>query len=93
VSGEPHAPGALPTGKEPLVPIRGLVGPRTGLDDVECRKNLPLLGLELKLLVRPARSQSLYRLRCRYGYIIILKTVVLIYDFVFIHSMYMHRMG
>jgi hypothetical protein len=39
------------------------VGPRTGLDDVEKRKFLPLPGLELGRLGRPARSQSLYRLR------------------------------
>jgi hypothetical protein len=42
----------------------GCVGLRTGLDDVERRKILPLLGLELRPLGRPARSQSLYRLRC-----------------------------
>jgi hypothetical protein len=35
------------------------VGPRTGLDDVEKRKFLPLPGLEFVL---PACSQSLYRL-------------------------------
>jgi hypothetical protein len=39
------------------------VGPRTGLDDVEKRKFLTLPGLELRPLCRPARSQSLYRLR------------------------------
>jgi hypothetical protein len=39
------------------------VGPRTGLDVVEKRKCLPLPGLELRPLSRPARSQSLYRLR------------------------------
>jgi hypothetical protein len=39
------------------------VGPRTGLADVEKRKFLTLLGLELRPLGRPARSQSLYRLR------------------------------
>jgi hypothetical protein len=38
------------------------VGPRTGLDDVENRKFLPLPGLELRPLGRPASSQSLYRL-------------------------------
>jgi hypothetical protein len=38
------------------------VGPRTGLDDMEKRKFLPLLGLELRPLGRPVRSQSLYRL-------------------------------
>jgi hypothetical protein len=39
------------------------VGPRSGLEDVEKRKILPLPGLELCSLGRPARSQSLYRLR------------------------------
>jgi hypothetical protein len=39
------------------------VGARAGLDKVEKRKFLTILGLELRLLGRPARSQSLYRLR------------------------------
>jgi hypothetical protein len=39
------------------------VGPRTGLDDVEKRKFLTIPGLELQPLGRPARNQSLYRLR------------------------------
>jgi hypothetical protein len=39
------------------------VEPRAGLDDVEKRKLLNLLGLKLRPLCRPARSQSLYRLR------------------------------
>jgi hypothetical protein len=43
--------------------IGGWVGPRTGLDAVEKRKFLTLPGLELRPLCRPARSQSLYRLR------------------------------
>jgi hypothetical protein len=38
------------------------VGPTTGLDDVEKGKFLILPGLELRLLCRPACSQSLYRL-------------------------------
>jgi hypothetical protein len=33
------------------------VGPRTGQEDVERRKILPLPGLELRPLSRPARSQ------------------------------------
>jgi hypothetical protein len=37
--------------------------PRAGPDDVEKRKFLTLPGLELRPLGRPARSQSLYRLR------------------------------
>jgi hypothetical protein len=50
--------------------IGGSVGPRTGLDDVERRKILPLPGFELRSLGRPARSQSPYwqsypgRIRC-----------------------------
>jgi hypothetical protein len=39
------------------------VGPKAGLDDVEKRKFLTLPGLELRPLGRPARIQSLYRLR------------------------------
>jgi hypothetical protein len=39
------------------------VGPRTGLDDVERRKCLPITGLKFRPLDRPACSQSLYRLR------------------------------
>jgi hypothetical protein len=34
---------------------------RAGLDDVEKRKFLTLMGLELRPLSRPSRSQSLYR--------------------------------
>jgi hypothetical protein len=37
----------------------GWMGPRAGQDDVEKRKFLPLPGLELGPLGRPARSQSL----------------------------------
>jgi hypothetical protein len=43
--------------------IGGYVGPRAGLDDMEKRKFLTQSGLELRPLGRPARSQSLYRLR------------------------------
>jgi hypothetical protein len=39
------------------------MGPRFTLDDVEKRKYLTLPGLELRPFHRPARSQSLYRLR------------------------------
>jgi hypothetical protein len=48
----------------------GWVGPRAGLEDVEKRKFLTLPGLEFRPLDRPARSQSLYRLRYIYIYII-----------------------
>jgi hypothetical protein len=43
--------------------IGGWVDPRTGLDDLENRKFFTLPGLELRPVGRPARSQSLYRLR------------------------------
>jgi hypothetical protein len=43
--------------------IGSWVGPKAGVDDVEKRKFLTLQGLELRPLGRPARSQSLYRLR------------------------------
>jgi hypothetical protein len=42
--------------------IGGWVDPRACLDDVEKRKFFTLPGLELRLLGRPARSQSQYRL-------------------------------
>jgi hypothetical protein len=42
--------------------IGSWVGPRTGLDDMEKRKFLPLPRLEIRLLGRPACSQPLYRL-------------------------------
>jgi hypothetical protein len=35
----------------------GWVGPRTGLNDMERKKYLPLPGLELRPLVLTARSQ------------------------------------
>jgi hypothetical protein len=50
-----RAPGTLWTGS--------WVDSRAGLDEVEKRKFLPLPGLEIRPLGRPARSQSLYRLR------------------------------
>jgi hypothetical protein len=43
--------------------IGGWMGPGTGLDEVEKRKFLTLLGLELRSICRPAHSQALYRLR------------------------------
>jgi hypothetical protein len=43
--------------------IGGWVGPRAGLDTVVKKKFLTLLGLELRPLGRPARSQSLFRLQ------------------------------
>jgi hypothetical protein len=43
--------------------IGGWMDPRGGLDDVEKRIFLTLPGLELRPLGRPARDQSLHRLR------------------------------
>jgi hypothetical protein len=64
VSGQLHAPAASTPGKEsPRTHfIGGWLGPRAGPDDVEKRKSLTQLGLELRPLGRPACSQSLYRL-------------------------------
>jgi hypothetical protein len=67
VSGQLHAPSALPPGKEPPRThwLGGWVSPRAGLHDVEWRKILTLPGLELLPLGRPAGSQLLYRQRHR----------------------------
>jgi hypothetical protein len=54
-------PGRFTTGTHS---IGGWVGLRAGVDDVEKRKFLTLLGLGLRPLGLPASSQSLYRLRC-----------------------------
>jgi hypothetical protein len=43
--------------------IGGWLGPRAGLDKMEKRKFLTLTGLKLRTVGRPARSQSLHRLR------------------------------
>jgi hypothetical protein len=43
--------------------IEGWVGPRARLNKLEGGKFLTLPGLELRLIGRPSRSQSLYRLR------------------------------
>jgi hypothetical protein len=62
-----HAPAVLLLDKKPPPHgthwIGGRVDTRAGLDDVENRKFLNLPGLKLRPLGRPARSQSLYRLR------------------------------
>jgi hypothetical protein len=58
-----NAPAPLPPPPPGTHWIRGWVEPRARLDDVEKRKFLTLLGLEFRPLGRPARSQSLYRLR------------------------------
>jgi hypothetical protein len=68
VSGQLHAPAALPSGREPprtryLQDMR-LVGPRTGLDDVERRKYPTPTGTrDLRPLSHPARRQLLHRVR------------------------------
>jgi hypothetical protein len=56
-------PPLYPRGNDPLYPlVRRVGGPHT-LDDVDRRKFLSLLGLELRSLGSPIRSQSLFRLR------------------------------
>jgi hypothetical protein len=49
----------FPGDRTPCTHWIGWVDPRTGLDGVEERKFLPLPGLELRPLGRPASSQSL----------------------------------
>jgi hypothetical protein len=63
VSGELHATATLPQGKSPRTHWLGWVDSRAGLDSVEKRKFLTLPGLVIRPLGRPARVQSLYRLR------------------------------
>jgi hypothetical protein len=60
MSGQLHDPGSFNPGKKATGThsIGSWVGPRSGVSDVEWRTILPLPRLEL----RPARSQSLYRL-------------------------------
>jgi hypothetical protein len=55
MSGQLHAPAALPPGKEPTGThwIESWMDPRTGLDDVERRKILPLPGLEIQPVASP----------------------------------------
>jgi hypothetical protein len=49
--------------------IGGWVGPRAGPGDMEKLQFFTLPGLELRLLGRPARSQSLHRLTYSGSYI------------------------
>jgi hypothetical protein len=58
-------PGSFTPGERaPVILWIGIwVGTKAGLDDVEKRKFLTLLGLELRPLGRQIPSQSLYRLR------------------------------
>jgi hypothetical protein len=67
VSGQLHGPTVLPPGERVSGNqwIAGVVGPRTGLDDMENWRYFSLSGLELRLLGRPVGSQSLHRLRYR----------------------------
>jgi hypothetical protein len=62
MSGQLHAPAALPPGERAPGThwIGGWVDPRADLDDVEKKKFLALPGFEFRFLCRPARSQSLY---------------------------------
>jgi hypothetical protein len=63
VSGQLHAPAALPPGKRPGTHfIGGWVDPRAGLDDMEKWKFLAYWDSNSRPPDRPARSQSLYRL-------------------------------
>ena len=58
VGGQRHAPAALPQGKRPGTHcIGGCVGPMAGLDGAENLASTRILSP-----VRPARSESLYRL-------------------------------
>jgi hypothetical protein len=64
VSGQLHAPAALPPGKSPRrLCDRSLGGPQNRFDEIVRRKMLPLLRLQLRFLGYPVRSQSLYQLR------------------------------
>jgi hypothetical protein len=52
-------------GKSPRYALNRRLGwLQSRLDDLQKRKLLTLPGLDLRSLSRPARSQSLYRLRC-----------------------------
>jgi hypothetical protein len=60
--------------------IGGWVDPRVGLEYVEKRKFLTLPGLELRPLGRPARSQSLYRVRYLESYFEMYILLAILYD-------------
>jgi hypothetical protein len=64
VSGQLHDPATYPQGNAPGSPwIGNWEGPGTGLGTAEKRKFLTILGLEIRLIGLPARSQSLHKLR------------------------------
>jgi hypothetical protein len=71
MSGQFHALAALPPVERALGThyIGVWMDQRTGLDNVERRKFLTLPVLELRPVGRPARSQSVYRLRYPKGYL------------------------
>jgi hypothetical protein len=70
MSGQLHAQAALPPGKESQYPLdRRLGRPQSRSERHEVKILLPP-RLDLRPLGRPARSQSLYRLRYMYIYII-----------------------
>jgi hypothetical protein len=64
------------------------VDPRAGLDYVEKRKLLTLPGLELQLLGRPARSQSLYLLPISADIIIVIIIIQIIEIACFVYCFY-----
>jgi hypothetical protein len=70
VSGQVHAPAALPPGERALGThwIGGWVDPEGGLDYLEKRKFLILPELELLPLSRQAHRHALYRLRYASSY-------------------------
>ena len=60
MTGQRHAPAAVPTGKGPGIPYRRKVDPRAGLDGYTKEKiSRPYQDSNPD---RPARSESLYRL-------------------------------
>jgi hypothetical protein len=84
VIGQLHAPTGLPLGKAPPPLynwIGGWVDPRASLDDLEKRKFFTLPGLEVQPLSRPARSQSLYRLRYPGSNTIIYSMLIYLFPF------------
>jgi hypothetical protein len=60
--GQSHSSVALPPGNKPVTPFTGdWMGPKDGLD--VCGKSRPPTGIRYP--DRPARSESLYRIRYR----------------------------
>jgi hypothetical protein len=65
--------------------IGGLVNNRAGMDDVGKRRFLTLPRLELRPFVRPALSQSLYRLRYTGPSILYILIITIIIIIISIH--------